>query len=124
MTNNESLNQIALALEQKTLDLIQSGNWAALDAMIAPECQFVTNDGVFDKSAAMSLMQAMHLTDASIRNVHATSNGDTLIVSFELACAEFVNGQRQSENYRPRLSVWKKYADKYQCMAYGDFNRT
>ena len=52
MTVNQSLNQFAQALEQKTLDLIQAGQWAALDAMIAPECQFVTNEGIFAGNAA------------------------------------------------------------------------
>lgn len=123
MTTNESLNQTARALEQKTLDFIQSGNWAALDAMIAPECQFVTNHGVFDKPKAMLLMQAMQLKGASIRNLHATSNADTLIVSFELACSELIDGKSQSNGYSPRLSVWKKMGDVYLCVAYGDFNQ-
>lgn len=40
---NEDLIKIAQDLEQKTLDLIQAGSWPILDAMIASECQFVTN---------------------------------------------------------------------------------
>lgn len=124
MTVNQSLNQFAQALEQKTLDLIQAGQWAALDAMIAPECQFVTNEGIFDKSTAMSLMQAMQLTDASIRNVTATSKDDTLIVSFELACTELIGGKPQAKDFSPPLSVWKQVDGAYLCLAYGDFNRT
>lgn len=123
MTTRESLNQMAQALELKTLDLIQSGRWAELDAMIAPECQFVTNLGIFDKPRAMSLMQAMQLTDSAIRNVNATANGDTLIVSFELACTEMINGKSQSKDYSPRLSIWNNVGGSYQCVAYGDFNR-
>lgn len=123
MTMNETLHQLAQGLEQKTLDLIQSGDWVALDAMIAPECQFVTNGGVFDKPQAMTLMQAMALTDATIRHLNATECGDTLIVSFELACTEVIDGKRQSKDYSPRLSVWKKVAGNYLCIAYGDFNR-
>lgn len=123
MATNETLNQIAQHLEQKTLDLIQSGDWVALDAMLAPECQFVTNGGVLNKPQAMALMQAMQLTQASMRQVHATASGDTLIVSFELACTERIDGKLQSKDYSPRLSVWKKAADTYLCVAYGDFNK-
>lgn len=124
MTTNETLNQTAQALEQKTLDLIQAGNWPALDAMLAAECQFVTNGGVFDKQQAMALMQGMQLTGSAMRHIKATANGDTLIVSFELACTELINGQAQSKDYSPRLSVWKKTNGQYLCVAYGDFNRT
>lgn len=123
MMTNETLNQTAQALEQKTLDLIQSGNWPALDAMLAPECQFVTNSGVFDKQQAMALMRGMQLTASSMRHIKATENGDTLIVSFELGCTELINGQPQSKDYSPRLSVWKKVNGQYLCVAYGDFNR-
>lgn len=123
MSTHESLNQLAQTLEQKTLDLIQAGRWAELDAMIAPECQFATNLGVFDKPRAMTLMQAMQLTDASIRNVYATTNGDTLIVSFELACTEIIDGKPQSKDFSPRLSVWNNVGGNYLCVAYGDFNR-
>jgi hypothetical protein len=117
------LNTLAAALEQKTLDLIQAGRWPELDAMIAPECQFVTNGGVFDKPEAMRLMQGMQLTATQMRHVNATSTGDTLIVSFELACTELIGGKPQSKDFSPRLSVWKKHGDTYRCVAYGDFNR-
>ncbi len=123
MSTHESLNQLAQTLEQKTLDLIQAGDWPALEAMIAAECQFVTNGGIFNKAEAMALMQAMHLEAATLRHVTATECGDTLIVSFELACTELIGGKRQSKDYSPRLSVWKKRAAGYQCIAYGDFNR-
>lgn len=123
MSAHESLNQLAQDLEQKTLDLIQACRWADLDEMIAPECQFVTNSGVFEKPWAMSLMKGMRLTGSTMRNIKATTIGDTLIVSFELACIERINGNPQSKDYSPRLSVWKRVSDHYQCIAYGDFNR-
>ena len=116
-------NTLAESLEQKTLDLIQAGDWPALDAMIAPECQFVTNGGVFDKPRAMALMQGMKLTGTKMRNVKATRSGDSLVVSFELACTELIDGKPQSKDFSPRLSVWKKQGDAYRCVAYGDFNQ-
>ena len=118
-----SLNTLAESLEQKTLDLIQAGRWQELDAMIAPECQFATHQGVLDKSRAISLMQEMQLTAATMRHINATRCGDNLIVSFELACTERINGQPQSRDFSPRLSVWKRVGNAYLCIAYGDFNR-
>lgn len=118
-----TLNKLAESLEQKTLDLIQTGRWQELDAMMAPACQFATNQGVFDKARAMTLMQGMKLTSATMRNVKATGCGDNLVVSFELACSELINGQAQSRDFSPRLSVWKKMGDTYLCIAYGDFNQ-
>ena len=119
----DALNLYAAALEERTLALIQAGEWEALSAMIAPECQFVTNTGIFDKEHALALMQGMKLASASIRSVQATEVGDNLIVSFELACRESIGGTMQSEDYSPRLSVWKKVNDAHVCIAYGDFNR-
>jgi hypothetical protein len=120
---NQALIKTAQDLEQKTLELIQTGNWAALDTMISPECQFVTNSGVFNKPQAMTLMQAMNLRETAIRHLQATQCGDTLIVSFELACTEMIDGRPQSKGFSPRLSVWKQLASGYQCIAFGDFNR-
>ena len=59
MSTHDSLNQLAQTLEQKTLDLIQAGDWPALEAMIAAECQFVTNGGIINEAEAMALMQAL-----------------------------------------------------------------
>ena len=98
-------------------------NWSALDAMISPECQFVTSSGVFNKHQAMTLMQAMNLKETAIRQLQATQCGDTLIVSFEMACTEMIDDKPQSKACSPRLSVWKQMATGYQSIAYGDFNR-
>lgn len=122
MNANEDINKYAEALEQKTLELIQSEDWLALDAMIASECQFVTNSGVYTKTQSLDLMKKMRLTSASIRNVKATACGDSLIVSFELSCSELINGEQQSTDYSPRLSVWKQIDGVHRCIAYGDFN--
>lgn len=123
MNTPTDITTLATALEQKTLDLIQAGRWAELDAMIAPECQFVTNGGVFDKAKAMSLMQGMKLTATQMRHVKATRTGDALIVSFELACSELIEGKPQSKDFSPRLSVWQERDGQFLCVAYGDFNR-
>lgn len=123
MLDPSSLNKLAESLEQKTLDLIQAGRWQELDAMIAPECLFATHQGVVDKTRAMSLMQGMQLTAATMRHINATCCGDNLIVSFELACSERINGQVQSRDFSPRLSVWKRVGNAYLCIAYADFNR-
>jgi hypothetical protein len=126
MPGHEAMNDLerfAEALELKTLDLIYQKDWPALSALIAPECQFVTSQGVYDKAEAMDLMQNMQLTNYRVRGVKATSSGDNIVVSFELACSEFVDGQHQSAQYARRLSVWKASDNTYECIAYADFNR-
>lgn len=118
---SSDLNVFAKALEQRTLDLIQSENWATLDAMISGECQFVTQSGVLNKSEAMTLMQRMQLKTAILKDVKATAVGDNLVVSFYLACSEIINGELQSRDFTPRLSIWKKIGETYRCIAYADF---
>lgn len=118
---SSDLNVFAKALEQKTLDLIESQSWAELDAMMSPECQFVTQAGVLNKSKAIALMQRMQLKSTTLKDVRATVVGDNLVVSFYLACSEIVNGEQQSGAFTPRLSVWKKTGAVYSCIAYADF---
>ena len=117
------LLQVAEALERKTIALIQEKNWIALEEMLAPECQFVTVNRVYGKSEAMRLMKEMHLASVTLKDFSAQAVGDNLVVTFQMACAEHIAGEPQSQDFSPRLSVWKQYGERYVCIAYADMNR-
>ena len=117
------LVQVAEALERKTIALIQQKNWLALDEMLAPECQFVTVNSVYGKLEAMRLMQDMHLAAVTLKGFDAKAVGDNLVVTFQMACTEHVAGEPQSNDFSPRLSVWKQRGEGYVCIAYADMNR-
>lgn len=121
--SHTQLVQLAEQLERNTIALILEKNWAALEEMLAPECQFVTVNSVYGKSEAMALMKDMRLASVTLKDFDAKAVGDNLVVTFQMACAEHIAGQPQSHEFSPRLSVWQRCGERYVCIAYADMNR-
>ena len=119
-TNQDNLAVEAEELERLSVKLIQDKNWVALEAMLDPACQFVGMSGACDRASAMSLMKEMNLGPVKFKDFKVTQAGDNLIISFWLAALEFHEGKELSPEYSPRLSVWKKTSNKWQCIAYAD----
>ncbi|QWE12297.1 nuclear transport factor 2 family protein [Polynucleobacter sp. AP-Titi-500A-B4] len=120
MTHQRAIELEAEKLERLSVQLIQDKNWQALDQMLAPECQFVSSQGACDKASAMRLMKEMNLGPVKFKDFKVTEAEDTLIVSFWIAALEYRDGKELSPDYSPRLSVWKKIASQWQCIAYAD----
>lgn len=119
-TNQDNLAVEAEELERLSVKLIQDKNWVALEAMLDPACQFVGMSGACDRASAMSLMKEMNLGPVKFKDFKVTQAGDNLIISFWLAALEFHEGKELSPEYSPRLSVWKKTSNQWQCIAYAD----
>ena len=118
--NQDNLAVEAEELERLSVKLIQDKNWVALEAMLDPACQFVGMSGACDRASAMSLMKEMNLGPVKFKDFKVTQAGDNLIISFWLAALEFHEGKELSPEYSPRLSVWKKTSNQWQCIAYAD----
>ena len=119
-TNQDNLAVEAEELERLSVKLIQDKNWVALESMLDPACQFVGMSGACDRASAMSLMKEMNLGPVKFKDFKVTQAGDNLIISFWLAALEFHEGKELSPEYSPRLSVWKKTSNQWQCIAYAD----
>ena len=120
MTNRSAIEVKAEDLERLSVKLIQDQNWEALEQMLAPGCQFVSSQGACDKASAMRLMKEMRLGPVKFKDFKVTQAEDTLIISFWIAALEYRDGKELSPDYSPRLSVWKKIASQWQCIAYAD----
>ena len=120
MTNRSAIEVEAEDLERLSVRLIQDQNWQALEQMLAPGCQFVSSQGACDKASAMRLMKEMQLGPVKFKDFKVTQAEDTLIISFWIAALEYRDGKELSPDYSPRLSVWKKIASQWQCIAYAD----
>ena len=120
MTNRSATEVEAEDLERLSVKLIQDQNWQALEQMLAPGCQFVSSQGACDKASAMRLMKEMQLGPVKFKDFKVTQAEDTLIISFWIAALEYRDGKELSPDYSPRLSVWKKIASQWQCIAYAD----
>jgi hypothetical protein len=124
MNHQQTIEIEAENLERLSVAMIQDKNWDALEKMLAPGCQFVTSQGAYDKASAMRLMKEMNLGPVQFKDFKVTEAQDNLIVSFWIAALEFRDGNALSPNYSPRLSVWKKMSDQWQCIAYADLIAT
>ena len=120
MANRSAIEIEAEDLERLSVKLIQDQNWQALEQMLAPGCQFVSSQGACDKESAMRLMKEMQLGPVKFKDFNVTQAEDTLVVSFWIAALEYRDGKELSPDYSPRLSVWKKMASQWQCIAYAD----
>jgi hypothetical protein len=120
MANRSAIEIEAEDLERLSVKLIQDQNWLALEQMLAPGCQFVSSQGACDKASAMRLMKEMHLGPVRFKDFKVTEAEDTLIISFWIAALEYRDGKELSPEYSPRLSVWKKMASQWQCIAYAE----
>jgi hypothetical protein len=121
----QELSQSELAaqgekLERLSVQYLQDKNWAALEKMLDPACQFVGMAGACDRARAMTLMKGMNLGPVKFKDFLVTQSGDNLIVSFWLAADEYHDGKGLSSDYSPRLSVWKKTSSQWLCIAYAD----
>ncbi len=120
MANRSAIEIEAEDLERLSVKLIQDQNWQALEQMLAPGCQFVSSQGACDKESAMRLMKEMQLGPVKFKDFKVTQAEDTLVVSFWITALEYRDSKELSPNYSPRLSVWKKMASQWQCIAYAD----
>jgi len=120
MANRSAIEIEAEDLERLSVKLIQDQNWQALEQMLAPDCQFVSSQGACDKQSAMRLMKEMQLGPVKFKDFKVTQAEDTLVISFWIAALEYRDGKELSPDYSPRLSVWKKMASQWQCIAYAD----
>jgi hypothetical protein len=120
MANRSAIEIEAEDLERLSVKLIQDQNWQALEQILAPGCQFVSSQGACDKESAMRLMKEMQLGPVKFKDFKVTQAEDTLVISFKIAALEYRDGKELSPDYSPRLSVWKKMASQWQCIAYAD----
>ena len=120
MMNQQDAWAEAEGLERLSIRLIQEKNWAALEKMLSPACQFVNGNGAYDRKSAMSLMKEMNLGAVKFKDFKVTQVEDNLIVSFWIAALEYRDGKELLPNYSPRLSVWKKMNGRWECIAYAD----
>jgi len=120
MGNQKTIEIEAENLERLSVKLIQDKNWAELEKMLDPGCQFVSSQGSCDKESAIRLMKEMHLGPVKFKDFKVTEVQDNLIISFWIAAVEFRDGKELSPEYSPRLSVWKKMDGQWLCIAYAD----
>mgnify|MGYP000011591818 FL=1 len=117
-----ALEEEAKRLEELSIALIQEKNWQALEQLMSPACQFVTDHGSIGRTEAMKLMKEMNLGEVRFKDFKVTQAGPNLIVSFWLSASEMVGGKLLSKEFSPRLSVWQRVGPDWQCIAYADFN--
>ena len=107
-------------LERQMWADMKAGNWAAIDARLAPAFQSVHPDGARGKAAELALMKGLKLGDYTLANFKVTRNANQIIVTYSVSVAETIDGKRTTTAPAMRLSVWAKNGSHWQWIAHAN----
>lgn len=95
-------------LENQMWAEIKALNMKEIEKKLAPEFQSIHLDGQRNRTAELELIKNLHLGEYTISNLKSTQEGDTLVVTYQVALEETINKRSLSHKPSSRLSVWKK----------------
>ena len=107
-------------LERQMWADMKAGNWAALEARLAPAFQSVHPDGARGKAAELALMKGLKLGDYTLADFKVTRNSNQIIVTYSVSVAETIDGKRTTTAPAMRLSVWAKNGSRWQWIAHAN----
>jgi ketosteroid isomerase-like protein len=108
-------------LVTKFLDLLKDQDLAGLRKFLSPAFQLQRADGSFANRAEYLKAPAV-VKSHEIRNLRVTRAGDVIVTRYDLVIQSTVNGQPQSNEPAPRLSVFTKGKHGWQIVAHANFN--
>ena len=101
-------------------DALFSGDPAKISAVLAPEYQILRSDGTgYDRTGYLSSLPKQK-TRSKFSNIKATGSGDLLVIRYMIETDQTINGQIV-ESTSPRLSVFRKEADRWLIVAHANF---
>ncbi len=115
-----SLNALGTRLVNRYLSDLERHDVGDLHRFLSPAFQVQRTDGRQTKP------QVIHnpptIAGYTIRGMRATSAANTLVVTFQLATKEVINGKPLSTGYSPRLATFIAIAKGWQMTGYANFN--
>jgi hypothetical protein len=100
---------------------VQSGDPAAVEALMAPAGRVVRANGdVIDRAAYLTDLPVV--SGFEIHDVSAHQSGDVLVVSYWVSTDEVVDGAQQPTTTAPRLSVFQWQDGAWRLLAHANFN--
>lgn len=107
-------------LERQMWADMKAGNWAALDARLAPAFQSVHPDRARGKAEELALMKGLKLGDYTLAGFKVTRNSNQIIVTYSVSVAETIDGKRTTTAPAMRQSVWARNGKRWQWIAHAN----
>ena len=101
---------------------MKAGNWAAVQAKIAPDFQSVHPDGARNRSEEISLIKGLKLGEYKLKDFEVTRNDDEIVVTYWISVLETIDGKKLAKKWAPRLSVWQEIDHKWKWIAHANLN--
>ena len=109
-------------LEKQFWADLKSLNLKSLEKTIATEFQSIHPDGARNRNQELELIKKLKLGNYTISGLKTTYQGDTIVVTYEIAAEENIDDKHLSRKATPRLSIWKKNQNQYQLIAHANLN--
>ena len=110
------------ALYNEFITAVAAKDWAAVDAILAPDFQSVHSDGARNKAQEIEMLKAVDLGEYSLTGFTSTRGGDTVVTTHWLSVAETIDGSRLSTKPAARLTVWRNGDAGWQIIANANLN--
>lgn len=100
---------------------IEHKDVAGLRTFLAPEFQVQRADGS-RQTKAEYLSNLPTVLSYKLRDLRTTSQPTAVVVTYQAAAVEIINGRHFGTGYEPRLSVFVRGAQGWQIVAHANFN--
>lgn len=100
---------------------IEHKDVAGLRTFLAPEFQVQRADGS-RQTKAEYLRNLPTVLSYKLRDLRTTSEPTVVVVTYQVAALEIINGKHFRTGYEPRLSVFVRGAQGWQIVAHANFN--
>lgn len=101
---------------------IRANNTKTLEEKIAPSVQSISSTGARDMKALMKRIADLKVEGAPVfTNWKVTREGPTVIVTYDLAISEVLDGKRTDDAPAPRMTVFLMTAQGWQAIAHANF---
>ena len=108
-------------LVEKFFNLLKDQNAKGLEKFLSPAFQIQRADGSF-LTKDEYLANPAKVESFEITNLQATKAGNVIVVRYDVIADVTIDGQQQSMDPAPRLSVFAKGKKGYQLVAHANFN--
>ena len=95
---------------------------ADLRRFLSPALQILRADGS-RQTKSQYLAKLPDVRSYKLRNLLSTSSPKAIVVTYQVAANEIINGKPFGTGYEPRITVFVNNSGTWQLIAHGNFNR-
>ncbi len=101
---------------------LRAENAKKVDGLVATGYQSINSAGAIDRKAALKRMAGLKIEAAPVfSNWKVTREGPTVVVTYDLAISEELDGKRTDDAPAPRMTVFLMTATGWQVIAHANF---